>query len=303
MRKIIVGGFVSMDGVMQAPGASMEDPTGGFTFGGWVMPYFDREFQEELDRLFKERFDLLLGRKTYEIFAAYWPYYDESGADGGIAKLFNEIKKYVVSRSGEVDTSWQGSVLLRDIADVKRLKQEDGPDLVTQGSTELVHALLAHDLVDGMSIFTVPVVLGGGKKLFADGSAPHAFKLISSRVSSTGILIGHYERDGDIKIGSTAPDSPSRREIARQERMKREERPSARTPASAVGAQAVGAQAMGGLAIGALAVGAAAIGALALGRLVIGHLAVRRTRLGVVEIDELRVRRLHVRERVIDDRR
>jgi dihydrofolate reductase len=185
------------------------------------MPYFDPEFGEELDRLFKE-FDLLLGRKTYEIFAAYWPYYDEDAPHGDIAKLFKGIKKYAVSRSGAVDTSWQGSVLLRGIADVKRLKQEDGPNLVTQGSTELVHALLADDLVDAMSIFTVPVVLGGGKKLFADSTAPHAFKLTGSRVSSSGVLIGHYERDGEIKIGDTLLDPPSKREIARQERMKLE---------------------------------------------------------------------------------
>ena len=167
-------------------------------------------------------FDLLLGRKTYEIFAGYWPYYDEGGSDGVIAKKFSEIKKYTVSRSGEVDTSWAGSVLLRDIADVKRLKQEDGPNLVTQGSTELVHALLANDLVDAMSIFTVPVVLGGGKKLFADGSAPHSFKLTRSRVCSSGLIVGHYERDGEIKTSDTAFDAPSEREIARQERMKRE---------------------------------------------------------------------------------
>jgi dihydrofolate reductase len=222
MRKIIVGAMVSMDGVMQAPGGPTEDPTKGFKFGGWVMPYFDQEFGEELDRVFKAEFDLLLGRKTYEIFAGYWPYYDENAADGGIAKLFNENRKYVVSRSGEVDTSWAGSVLLRNVADMNRLKQEEGPNLVTQGSTELVHALLANDLVDAMSIFTVPVVLGGGKKLFADGSAPHSFKLTSSRISSTGVLIGHYERSGDIKIGDTATDSPSEREIARQERLKRE---------------------------------------------------------------------------------
>ncbi len=219
MRKIIVGAMVSMDGVMQAPGGPSEDPTNGFKFGGWQMPYFDQEFGEELERVFKEKFDLLLGRKTYEIFAAYWPY---KNAPGKIAKLFNEIKKYAVSRSGEVDMSWQGSVLLRDIADVKRLKQEDGPNLVTQGSTELVHALFANDLVDAMSIFTVPVVLGGGKKLFADGSVPHSFKLTSSRVSSTGVLVGHYERGGEIKIIDGALDSPSTREIARQERMKRE---------------------------------------------------------------------------------
>src|SRR5436190_21943142 len=140
MRKIIVGAQVSMDGVMQAPGGPTEDPTKGFKFGGWVMPYFDHEFGEELDRFFKEKFDLLLGRKTYEIFAGYWPYYDEDARAGGIAKLFKDIKKYAVSRSGEVDTSWQGSVLLRDIAEVKRLREGDGPNLVTQGSTELVHA-------------------------------------------------------------------------------------------------------------------------------------------------------------------
>ena len=221
MRKIIVGAQVSMDGVMQAPGGPTEDPTHGFKFGGWAMPYGDQESFEELLRLF-QNFDLLLGRKTYEIFAAYWPYYNEDASHGGIAKLFNDIKKYVVSRSGEVDTGWAGSVLLRDIAEVKRLKQEDGPDLVTQGSTELVHALLANDLVDAISIFTMPVVLGGGKKLFADGSAPHSFKLTRSRVSPDGVIVGHYEREGEVRIDDTALGSPSDREIARRERMKRE---------------------------------------------------------------------------------
>jgi dihydrofolate reductase len=221
MRKIIVGAQVSMDGVMQAPGGPTEDPTKGFKFGGWAMPYFDQLGGEEINRLFK-KFDLLLGRKTYEIFAAYWPYYEEDAPHGGIAKLFKGIRKYAVSRSGEVDTSWAGSVLLRDIADVKRLKQEDGPNLVTQGSTELVHALLANDLVDEIKTFTVPVVLGGGKKLFADGSAPHAYKLTRSRVSSAGIIYAHYARAGDIKIGDTAMDKPSKAELARRERMKRE---------------------------------------------------------------------------------
>ena len=152
---------------------------------------------------------LEFGRKTFEIFAGYWPYQDENAPYGGIAKLFNAIRKYTVSRSGDVDTTWEGSVLLRDIAEVRRLKQQDGPNLVTQGSTELVHALLANDLVDAMSIFTVPIVLGGGKKLFADGSAPHSFKLVRSRVSPNGLIIGHY-------------DSPSELEIARRKRMKRE---------------------------------------------------------------------------------
>ena len=121
MRKIIVGAQMSIDGVMQAPGGPWEDPTNGFKFGGWVMPYFDQVFGEEIDRVFKEKCDLLLGRKTYEIFAGYWPYYDETAPAGGIAKLFKDIKKYVVSRSGDVDTSWQSSVLLRDIAEVKRV--------------------------------------------------------------------------------------------------------------------------------------------------------------------------------------
>jgi dihydrofolate reductase len=222
MRKVIVGAQVSIDGVMQAPGGPSEDPTKGFKFGGWSMPYFNEDFGEEIDRLFSEEFDLLLGRKTYEIFAGYWPYQDEDAPHGGIAKQFNAITKYAVSRSGDVDTSWKDSVLLRDIADVKRLKQEDGPNLVTQGSTELVHALLANDLVDEIETFTVPVVLGGGKKLFADGSAPHAYELIGSRVSSNGLMVAHYRRDGRVKVADAGMDSPSKAEVARQERMRRE---------------------------------------------------------------------------------
>ena len=221
MRKIIVGAQVSLDGVMQAPGGPTEDRTKGFKFGGWSMPYFDQTAGEEIGRLF-ENFDLLLGRKTYEIFAAYWPYQDENAPHGDITKAFNAVTKYAVSRSGQIDTGWAGTVLLRDIAEVKRLKQEDGPNLVTQGSTELVHALLANDLVDVISIFTVPVVLGGGKKLFADGSAPHAFQLTRSRVAPTGVFVAHSEREGEVKIGTAAAGPPSDREVARQERMKRE---------------------------------------------------------------------------------
>lgn len=224
MRKIIVGARISMDGVMQAPSGPIEDLDQGFRFGGWATPYQDQDCGEEFDRLFlSERYDLLLGRKTYEIFARYWPYQVwEDAPSGGIPKVFNEIKKYVVSRSGGVDTSWQDSVLLPDIVDVKRLRDEDGPNLLTQGSTELVHALLANDLVDAMTIFTFPVVLGGDKKLFADDSAPRAYQLTRSRVSSTGVVIGHYERDGEIKIGDIALNSPNQAEAARQERMKRE---------------------------------------------------------------------------------
>jgi dihydrofolate reductase len=222
MRKLIVGAQVFMDGVMQAPGGSWEDPTQGFGFGGWAMPHVDAVFGEEMERVFGERCDLLLGRKTYEIFAGYWQYYDETASAGAIAKRFNGITKFVVSRSGDVDIGWHGSVLLRDIAAVKRLREEDGPNLVTQGSTELVHALLATDLVDAISIFTLPVVLGRGKKLFADGSAPHGYELRSSRVSPKGLVVAHYDRAGDVKTSDTELDEPSKLELARRERMTRE---------------------------------------------------------------------------------
>ena len=220
MRRIIVGAQVSIDGVMQAPGGPQEDPTKGFRSGGWAMPHVDDVAGAEILRLFR-RFDLLLGRKTYEIFAGYWPYSKDNGAPEDIAGPFDAATKHVVSRSGEVDLGWANSVLLRGIADVKKLKKGDGPDLVTQGSTELVHALFAHDLVDAMSIFTVPVVLGGGKKLFADGSAPHAFKLVRSRVSPSGVIVAHYERGGAVQVGGDL-GAPSTRELARRKRMKRE---------------------------------------------------------------------------------
>ncbi len=222
MRRIIVGAQVSLDGVMQAPGGPSEDPTGGFRFGGWAMPYFDQVGGEEIGRLFETPFDLLLGRKTYEIFAAYWPYQDEAAAHGAITRMFRQAGKYVVSRSGEVDTRWAGSVLLHDLAEVRRLKQEDGPNLVTQGSTELLHALFAEDLVDAVAVFTIPVVLGGGKRLFADGAAPHAFRLARSRVAPSGLIVGHYERDGEVRLGDAGQGAPSELEIARQARMKAE---------------------------------------------------------------------------------
>ena len=223
MRKILVGAQLSLDGIMQAPGGTIEDPSNGFRFGGWAVPYFDQVGGEEINRVLAEPCDLLLGRKTYEIFAAYWPYYNANAEDGGIAELFRRITKYVVSSSANVDTSWAGTVLLRCIDDVRRLREESGPNLVTQGSTELVHALLAHDLVDAISTFTVPVVLGMGKKLFADGSAPHSYRLTRSRVSDTGLVVAHYERAGEVMTADVSLDTPSDKERARQERMKRED--------------------------------------------------------------------------------
>ena len=218
MRRVIVGAFISMDGVMQSPGGPHEDPTHGFRYGGWVAPLADESFGEEIGKLFAQPFDLLLGRKTYEIFAAHWPH-AEGGPDDSVAKTFNSITKYVATRRG-VDLSWKGSVALRDaVTDVARLRQEDGPALVTQGSADLIQTLLASDLVDEINIFMFPVVLGRGKKLFGDTAKAAAFRLSASRVSPNGIVIARYVRDGAVKTGNFAIDPPTPAEVARREKM------------------------------------------------------------------------------------
>lgn len=223
MRKVIVGAMVSMDGVMQAPGGPEEDTTGGFKFGGWTAPLSgDPVFGEALGKLFHEPFDLLLGRRTYDIFAAYWPY-AEGGPSDDIAKIFNRITKYVATRKG-VDLTWKGSVALRDAAtDVAKLKQEDGPVLLTQGSTELVHALLAAGLVDEICTFTFPLLLGKGKRLFSGGSQPRAFKLTHSAVSPNGLIAATYARAGEVKTATVGGVvEPSAAELVRREKLKRE---------------------------------------------------------------------------------
>jgi dihydrofolate reductase len=225
MRKVIVGAFVSMDGVMQAPGGPDEDPTGGFKYGGWVAPMADTDpvFGEEIGKLFGQPYDLLLGRKTYEIFAAHWPY-AEGGPDDEIAKQFNRITKYVATRSGDVDTSWEKTVVLGDaVKDVAKLKQEDGPALVTQGSTEVVHALLAAGLVDEIHVFTFPVLLGKGKRLFDANGLPSGYTLTHSRVSPTGLIAATYVPAGEVQhMTIRGAENPSKAELARRERMKRE---------------------------------------------------------------------------------
>ncbi len=221
MRKVISGAFVSLDGVMQAPGGPSEDPTKGFAHGGWAVPFIDEVFGEEVDALFEQPFDLLLGRKTYEIFAAHWPFM-ENGPDDGIAKKFNAVTKYVATRKG-VDLTWDKSIALRDAAeDVASLKQQDGPALVTQGSSDLIQTLLAHNLIDEIWTFTFPVVLGHGKKLFAGGVPARSLKLTHSRVSNTGVSIIRYERLGEVIVGDYAMDPPTPLEAKRQARMKRE---------------------------------------------------------------------------------
>ena len=221
MRKVIVATFVSMDGVMQAPGGPEEDPTGGFDKGGWVAPLIDEEFGHEVDALFGQPFELLLGRKTYEIFAAHWPFAEGVGMDE-IAKPFNATTKYVASRKG-VDLTWANSVHLKDAAtEVAKLKQQDGPALITQGSSDLIQTLLAHDLVDEIRTQTFPILLGKGKRLFEAGAPPFAFKLTHSKVSQNGIIIARYERAGMTQPGDIDLIAPSELELKRRERMKRE---------------------------------------------------------------------------------
>jgi len=219
MRRVVAAAFVSLDGVMQAPGGPTEDPTGGFAFGGWIVPYSDEATGEWVMSLFAEPFDLLLGRKTYEIFAAHWPFMP---ADDPIAEPFNRVTKYVATRTG-APLTWANSVALTDAAaDVARLKQQDGPTLLTQGSGDLLRTLMAQGLVDEFRVITYPVILGRGKRLFSPDAAPIGLKLTRSAVSSTGATLGVYEPAGPVRTGSFMTLEPNALETARQERMKRE---------------------------------------------------------------------------------
>jgi dihydrofolate reductase len=219
MRKVIVGAFVSLDGIMQAPGGPEEDPTGGFAHGGWVAVPWDEAMGETMGALFAEPFDLLLGRKTYEIFAAHWPYSDEEP----IASQFNAATKFVATSSPK-PLSWQNSVAIGgDVpAGIARLKREDGPTLIVQGSSVLIQTLLRHKLVDELRLLTFPLVLGTGKKLFGDGVVPTALKLTSSRTSSTGVVMTTYVPDGEVRTGSFQSAEATETELARRETLKKE---------------------------------------------------------------------------------
>jgi dihydrofolate reductase len=212
-----------MDGVMQAPGGPEEDPTGGFEYGGWVAPLVqDPVFGQELDELFGRPFDLLLGRRTYDIFAAFWPY-AEGQEYNEIAVAFNRVTKYVCTRGG-TDLTWKGSVAVPDAAaGVAELKRQDGPTLLTQGSSEVVHALLAAGLVDEIRTFTFPVLLGKGKRLFGDDSQARAFTLTHSAVSPNGIIAARYERDGEVETTTVGgATEPTAAELERREKLRRE---------------------------------------------------------------------------------
>ena len=212
MRKLVTAAFVSLDGIMQAPGGPEEDPSGGFRYGGWITPYSDAAFAKGTAENFGRPFDLVLGRKTYDIWAPFWPNVDVdpsssefAAAVAEIAQDFNKATKYVASRS-RPELAWQNSQWLGSdaTAAVRELKRGEGPDLLSQGSSDFVQSLLAADLIDELRLLIYPVTLCTGKRLFGTGTRPAAFSLTRSVASSSGVIVATYERAGDVRTGSFA---------------------------------------------------------------------------------------------------
>jgi dihydrofolate reductase len=215
VRKLVVTTSLTLDGVMQAPGTPEEDPTGGFTLGGWSVNYWDSTMERIMTAAFATPFDLLLGRKTYEIFAAHWPYSDEPAA----APL-NQATKYVATTTLQEPT-WQNTTLLQgDVpAQVSELKQQDGPEIQVHGSANLIQTLLRHDLVDEFRLWTFPLVVGLGKRLFGDGTVPAAFAIADVVTSTSGVVMATYQRAGSVEPGSFALEQPTEAELQRRERL------------------------------------------------------------------------------------
>jgi dihydrofolate reductase len=203
MRELIVNTFLTLDGVMQAPGGPEEDDSGGFTYGGWSVNYWDEQMRQVMTEAMSTPFDLVLGRRTYDIFAAYWPHAPEEAG----AKPLNDATKYVVSRNRPT-LEWEKSVLIEgDAAEgIAALKKEDGPELQVHGSGNLIQTLMRYNLVDRYRLWVFPLVIGSGKRLFSDGTIPSGLKLVDSQVSTTGVVIGTYEPAGEIVTGSFALD-------------------------------------------------------------------------------------------------
>ncbi len=203
MRKLIVSTFLTLDGVMQAPGGPGEDDSGGFAHGGWSVNYWDEKMGQVMGEATSKPFALVLGRRTYDIFAAHWPHAPEEEGAG----IFNNATKYVASR-GRPTLEWSNSVLIEGdaAAGIAALKEQDGPELQVHGSGNLIQTLLRHNLVDQYRLMVFPVVVGSGKRLFADGAVPAGLKLVDSTVSTTGVVIGTYEPAGDIVTGTFALD-------------------------------------------------------------------------------------------------
>jgi dihydrofolate reductase len=201
MRKLVVLSFMTLDGVMQAPGGPKEDTSDGFKYGGWSFPFFDEFMGNEMGIQMGHPFDLLLGRKTYEIFAGYWPTADTENDPG--AKALNDARKYVASRSMK-KADWKNSVILKgDVSEaIRKLKKEDGPEIQVHGSGNLIQTLWKNNLVDELWLKIFPVAVGSGKRLFADVSFAGGFELIESRTSPAGVIIANYRRKGDVRTGS-----------------------------------------------------------------------------------------------------
>ena len=213
MRKLKVTTFVTLDGVMQGPGGPDEDRSGGFTHGGWSVGYWDDQMGQVMGDFMGRPFDLLLGRKTYEIFAAHWPQSTEPGAD-----VLNSARKHVASRTLRT-VDWNNSTLITgDVGTyVSELKKQSGPEIQVHGSGDLIQTLLKNDLVDEFHVWTFPVVLGSGKRLFADGAVPAGLKVDAVKTSTTGVVIATYQRAGAIKYGSFALEEPSDEAIERRD--------------------------------------------------------------------------------------
>ena len=216
MRKIIGCTFVSLDGVMQAPGGSTEDWTGGFEYGGWLPPVSDDMVGAAIGKLFAQPFDLLLGRRTYDIFAAYWPY--AKGDNQPMGEMFDRIAKYIVTHD-EAPLDWANSHRVADLAALAELKRGDGPDLVIQGSGTLYPQLLAAGLIDRLTLMTFPLVLGTGKRLFGEGTPGRTMTMIEQQVTPAGAIIATYEPAGEVKTGNYATEPMGDREQARQAAM------------------------------------------------------------------------------------
>ena len=219
MRKLIVLSFITLDGVLQAPGGPEEDPTGGFKHEGWVAGYSDDFLLKEMIKQTSKPFDLLLGRKTYEIFAAYWPYVNTN--ENPFAARLKNAKKYVASMT-LTKLDWNNSEMVKgDVSEgIRRIKEQDGPEIQVHGSGNLIQTLLQHDLVDELWLKIFPVTLGVGKRLFAEGAIPAGFKLLESGISPSGVIIASYERAGEVKTGSLGLETPSEAELVRRKRLK-----------------------------------------------------------------------------------
>ena len=216
MRKIVGAAFVSLDGVMQAPGGPTEDPTEGFEYGGWLSPMFDPAVGETIDCLFKRPFDLLLGRRTYDIFAAFWPHAGDEQKD--IRDPFNRCTKYVVTH-GDQPLGWENSERVESLDALAEIRRRDGPDLVIQGSSTLYPQLLAAGLIDRLTLMTFPVVLGQGKRLFGEGTPGTTMTMIEQKVTPSGAVIATYEPAGPVKTQAIADPAENAEEARRQAAM------------------------------------------------------------------------------------